>query len=346
MSPSDTATLAIVGQHLYRGKLNDACDKVTECLRDNRNGKNKISKAEFAMFANAAKPLCAPQPFVLGSLFENIAGTSKNPNRISGFNMVAMSLTGAMSPDISGQQEVNGSEFSPYAMLYAISRTEVFRHTKPFPISFLNEHIDERLQKRAGITLDFSDTSILESLQLSLAFLYVMGPELSKNNIPMLPLLVPHRNGLLLGHIETSPEGIFLPFGARASRNGDEFKEYSGIMSAGSDWKAKARVYFKTFIGENEVAGDQERVIERWQQIIGKHQRTINEISDAYTNYEDTIQVNEQGWKDFMSEILELYRSPEWQQSMSYSVKHLPNETYASLAKRQYAELVSDFSIG
>ncbi|MGH1398654.1 MAG: hypothetical protein ACRBCT_05505 [Alphaproteobacteria bacterium] len=334
---------AIIRQHLYLSRLEGTCDAITERLKNNETGKDNVSKEEFRIFRQAAQELCAPQNFVLGSLFKNIAGTSKTP-KTHIFNIIAMSFTGAMSADISGKNEITGKDFSPFSVIYGMTPTEIFRLAKPFPISFQNEHIDERLQERAGIPLNFSDSSVLESLQLAIAFLYVMGPELGKKNIPMLPLLVPHRDGLLLGHIETSPESIFCAHGSHASRNQSDFQEVNGTRGAGNDWKAKARVYFKTYIGSNEVKGAQNNVTQQWKAIIKRHTATINQISDAYTDYNGGVEVDEQGWIDFMEKILVLYRSREWQECASYGMKHVPDRTYADIEATRLGELVDRFS--
>ncbi|MGB0719602.1 MAG: hypothetical protein ACPGRX_03960, partial [Bdellovibrionales bacterium] len=294
--------LAVQSQHIGFGALEQEFEKIRESLK-----KERLTKNAFQNFRDASRILLTPQPYIMGSLLTNTKGT-RDTEKTLGLNTMFVSFTGHTSPDMSSISEATNEEFSPSSRMFAITPTKAIHLTKQFPISFLDGHIDERLHERAGINLNYSDASVLESLQLTLAFLYVLGPELKGRNIDMLPLLVPHRDGLLLGYIETCSEFLFLAHGSYVSRCGDSFQEVSGIMGMAHDWKAKARVYLKTYIGSNEVAKAQEAVIQKWTEITEKHIATISQISDTYIDYSGESHVDEQGWKDFKSDILQLYK--------------------------------------
>ena len=302
----------------------------------------KVGKREFSLFRAEAQKLLSPRPFVVASAFKNTAGTSKT-ERMSAFGVTAMSLTNNITPTMSGLEEMSTEELSPYHLLYGVTPSRVIRLTKEVPISFLDEHIHERLRERANVDLDYSDGSVSDSISLAMAFLYVLAPELEGKDIDMLPILIPHRDGLLLGHIETCPEMMFCPFGSVAEKVKGQFNEGAGLIDALHDWHAKGRIYFRTYIGKNEVKNEQEKVIARWQFLADEHGDTIHNVGEQYCDYGGVVEVDDDGWKALKADLLELYRSPEWQGCIRYGMKHLPDETYTSLVARQLSDLVKDF---
>lgn len=302
----------------------------------------KIGKAEFKAFSDAANQFTGPRPLILESVLKSVPGTSKRQKHL-GLNVIFMGLTLDITPQMTSEAEINTSELSPYSLLYVVTPFQAARVQKQFPISFSDDHIHERLNQRAGADLDYSDPELLGSLQLSNAVIYGLADHLSAKGTKMAPIAVPHRDGLLLGHIELSAPQMFMANGQSASKLKGQFASSSGFIGDdAADWLPEARIYFKTFVGSNELFDTQKALYGGWEKLWDKHHQTITALTSSYIDYSGEVQIPSRDLEAFKADCLALYSSPEWQRGISAGMKHVPDESYDEVVFRQLMEMAQE----
>ncbi len=307
--------------------------------------KGKIGKSEFQDFTDAYK-IASNDPLIVTSQYKNIPGTSKKP-RMAWAQTLSMLPTGRMFFERNANGEIHTYQkrenLTPYFTQATISPHAYISTFQNLPISFLREHVEARFFQRSKKPLSYADPDFFQSLHYALAIIHSIENSFSESNTYLKPIIIPHKKGLFLGHIEHYLTQPFSMNKLTAQKIDGVFKKSAEQMPDNEIWSPQYHISVKTFIGHNEYFQTQRSYYSDLMKILQTHTKEIEKIAAKYFPQAENPVVfsdtDQEKISELKEKLLKFVKSPASEHVLRFGQKYTPEENHELAVMKNFLHM-------